>query len=316
MTRSAAKKLTAFQEDILRTLLYFDIFRHPLTAGEVYRFLPSNSTTPKEVSDACLRPPLAAIIQSGNGYYSLLPNAEHELLLRERVEKEQRARRYLSIAQVMARIIRRFPFVRGICVSGELSKGVASIDGDIDYLLITANDRLWIARTLLILFKKTFLLNSKKYFCLNHFVAERSVASRNRSLYAALEIATLIPLTDYDRYDSYQSANAWIRDYLPNARQNPGDSVVKINGANLLQRTLEFPFRGKLGDKLDEALRGYWKKIWRKRYPQYTEEERESLFQCERDVSTSYAGDFLPKIMSQYRFRLEKFGLQSFSETI
>jgi hypothetical protein len=316
MTPFTLNKLTTLQEDILRTILYFDIFQHPLTAGEVYRFLPSNSTTPKEVADACQRAPLTTFIHHDKGFYSLSSNGEHARLLKDRLSKEQRAHRYRFIARLMARIIRRFPFVRAVCVSGELSKGVASVNGDIDYLLITANDRLWIARTILILFKKTVLFNSKKYFCLNHFVSERSVESRNRNLYAALEIATLIPLTDYDRYLSYQSANSWIREYLPNVQPNPGDWLVKLNRVSLFQRILEFPMRGKLGDRLDAALREYWNNIWRKRYPQYTEKQRTSLFQCEPDVSTSYAGDFLPKIMTQYRLRLEAFRLQSTSRGI
>lgn len=311
MKRSTSCQLTNLQEDILRTILYFDVFHHPLTADEVYRYLPSNSTSPEDITDACQSAPLSAVIHSKNGFYSLSSNGEHARMSEERLNKEQRARRYRSVARLMARIMRRFPFVRGIFVSGELSKGVASENGDIDYVLITANDRLWIARALLIIFKKIFLFNSKKFFCLNHFVSERALESGDRSLYTALEIATLIPLTDYDRYLTYQSANAWIRGYFPNFQANRGDWLVESGAHNLIQRLLELPLRGKFGDWLDTALKDYWKGIWKKRYPMYTDEQRISLFRCETDVSTAYVGDFLPKVTAQYRSRLEAFHLES-----
>ena len=308
--------LTKLQEDILRTILYFDVFHHPLTADEVYRFLPSNSTTPGEILTACQRPPLSTFIQSDGTFYSPASNGELLRLAQERLRKEQRARRYLSIARFMARLIRRFPFVRGVCISGELSKGVASAKGDIDYLIITANDRLWIARTLLILFKKIFLLNRKKFFCLNHFVSERSFEYGNHSLYAALEVATLIPLTDYDRYLEYESANSWIREVLPNFVVNSGDGLIEFKRGSLVQRILEFPLRGAFGGQLDGMLMGYWKRVWKRRYPEYTEEQRASLFQCKNDVSTSYVGDFLPKVMTQYRMRLAAFHLKATSEGV
>ena len=311
MTASTSEKFTRFQEDILRTILYFDIFRHPLTAEEVYRYLPSDSTSPERITAECQRAPLSSFIRRETGYYTFAGNEKQYGLSEERLKKEERARGYRFAARFMARIIRRFPFVRGICVSGELSKGVASENGDVDYLIITANDRLWITRTLLILFKKLFLFNRKKFFCLNHFVSERSMATKERTLYSALEIATLIPLTDYERYLAYQEANAWIREYLPNSRAHSGDWLVGSGREGLIQRGLEYFLRGAFGDSLDNFLNEYWKRVWKRRYPEFSDEQRISLFRSEKDVSTSYVGDFLPKIMNQYRSRLESLGFES-----
>ncbi len=311
MTTSTSKDFTRYQKDILRTILYFDVFHHPLTADEVYRYLPSDSTSPEKISAEFHKAPLSSCIRSEAGFYSFSRNGGPADIFEERVLKEKRARRYRTVARLMARIIRRFPFVRGICLSGELSKGVASKNGDIDYLIITANDRLWIARTTLILFKKFFLFNRKKFFCLNHLVSERSMAAQERTLYAALEIATLIPLSDYDRYLSYLEANSWIREYLPNSRAHKGDWIVMSRRESLLQRVAEYFFRGRLGDRLDSLLNEYWKKVWKKRYPEFTDEQRMSLFRCEKDASTSYVGNFLPKIMNQYRMRLEAMGLET-----
>lgn len=43
-TRGPLQPSPLLQQDILRVLLYFDIFEHPLRAEEIYRFLPSDST--------------------------------------------------------------------------------------------------------------------------------------------------------------------------------------------------------------------------------------------------------------------------------
>ena len=87
-----------------------------------------------------------------------------------RQECNRRADRILPVAQRMARLIGSFPFIRGVFVSGSLSKHSMKADSDIDFFLITEPGRLWLARTLLVVFKKIFLFNSHKYFCVNYFV--------------------------------------------------------------------------------------------------------------------------------------------------
>ena len=66
-----------------------------------------------------------------------------------------------------AKFISKFPYIENVSISGALSKNYYNNDGDIDFFLITQPNRLWIARTLLIIYKKMFLLNSRKYFCVN-----------------------------------------------------------------------------------------------------------------------------------------------------
>ncbi len=298
--------MTPLQQDILRTILYFDIFKHPLDATEIYRFLPSDSTSPALVGQACRTQPLASFLSSDDTYFSVAGKRGHEGFVQARQEKERRARRYWRIARFMAHIIRLFPFVRCVCVSGELSKGVAASSGDIDFFIITSRNRLWISRTLLILFKKLVLMNRKKFFCLNHFISEDYLPARKKTIYDAMEIATLVPLSDYDLYLRYWKTNAWVRRLLPNATAHPGNLAGEIRGG-MFQRILEVPFRGTLGDRLDLWLMKLWSGIWRKRYPEYTEEKRNELFHCSRGLSTSYVGNFLPKILMQYRQRIEAF---------
>ena len=60
----------------------------------------------------------------------------------------------LGRAKWGASIIAAFPFVRAVGISGSLSKQYADENSDIDYFIITAANRLWIAKNLPAYFQK------------------------------------------------------------------------------------------------------------------------------------------------------------------
>ncbi len=297
----------------MRTLLYFDIFDHPLTVGEIHRFLPSNSVASASITRAFTAAPLDSLTVR-HGPYIAIRDAGGERARRmasERREKERRAHRLLSIARLMARLIGSFPFVRAVFVTGELSKGVAATGADIDYFIVTAPGRLWIARSILIAFKKIFLLNSKRFLCVNHIVSEDGLEEQIRNRYVATEIGTVLPLMSMELHDRYRASNEWVSAYLPNL------GTIRTSLAPVspllpapLRSMIEYPLRGSLGERLDRRLMNGWRRIWRRRYPTLTDEQRESLFRCERHISTAYAGDFQPKVQQAYLERLERFHLK------
>ena len=312
-TRGPLQPSPLLQQDILRVLLYFDIFEHPLRAEKIYRFLPSDSTSPAEIARACQSPPLAAFVGHKRGHFFI--GAASASFTEERSRREQLAEHRWRIATFMAKMIRKFPFVRAVFVSGELSKGVASKKGDIDFVIVTRANHLWICRTFLILFKKVFLLNSKKYFCLNHFVAEDYLAFDRRNIYSAIEIATLKPLVNPTLFKEYMAANAWITRFLPNWRVDPNLSGCRAVKGSRLQRFFEPFFPTHLADELDNFLMSRWQKIWRRRYAFLDDEERERLYECRKYLSTAYGEDFLRKILDAYCLRLERFGLNEDSRS-
>lgn len=297
---------TRLQKDIFRTLLYFDVFQHPLTPEEIYRFLPSNSTSVAEVTDACRTLPLSSLVANRDGFFSVADASPD--LPRARLIKERRAKRYWRVACMMGGMIRHFPFVHGVFVSGELSKGVLAKEGDIDFFVVTADRRLWIARSFLILFKKVFLFNSKKFFCINHFISESYFEVTDRNRYIAVEIATLRSIFNEELLHRYRHANTWILDYLPNAGVG-APSPNASRSRSFFQRFLEAPFSGTWGDRLDSALLSFWRRIWNRRYAHVPEAKRNELFRSEPFLSTAYGGDFLNQILREYRKRLRQHGL-------
>ncbi|HTY38970.1 MAG TPA: hypothetical protein VMH23_17765 [Bacteroidota bacterium] len=292
------------EERVLRVLLYFNIFNHPLTAGEILAFLPETESSIEELSDLLESEALRRHIKR-HGDYFLLRSAP-ESSVEQRIFKESVARRRLVVASFVARFIGLFPYVRCVMLSGELSKGVASKNSDIDFVVVTRPGRLWLCRSFLILFKKTVLLNSRRYFCLNHFVAEDNLEVGLRNIYSATEIATLKPLYNRKRYEEYMANNVWIKEYFPNLSLSSRPVVrEQLPSATVRRR----PLPSRVIDRFDRWLMHRWRALWQVRYANLDREELHHKFRCDVSLSTAYGVDYQRKVLAQYAHKLRQYGI-------
>ena len=301
------KQTTRLQCDILSTLAYFDVFDHPLRVSEIYRFLPSNGVAESAIQTACSTEPLKSRLSNVGDLYFLSNRSED--LVPQRRTKELHAQRLWKAAIVMSHIIRRFPFVRGVFVSGELSKGVASKNSDIDFFIVTAENRVWLCRSLFAIFKKIFLFNRKKFFCYNLITSERHLGIAEQNIYTAVEVVTVKPLFNEDLYKNFMKANSWTAQYLPNAESATQAARHKIPGIFLFERILTAIVPPEKLDALDRWMMEKWKTIWKRRYHELSPDELDQRFQCQRNLSTAYVGDFLHRVMDRYRHRLDRYGI-------
>lgn len=309
--RQLDERTAALQSDILRTLLYFDIFDHPLKLPEILQFLPSNSVTLKDLRSAFLSQPLNnQVTQNGEFYYV---KGRPESIVDQRAEKERRAHRMMRIARIVSRIVRQLPFVRAVFVSGELAKGVAGKHSDIDFVIVTARNRVWIVRTLCTVFKKAFLFNRKKFFCYNHIVSEQRLDVADRNIYTAIEVVTLRPMVNGELFGKFLSVNSWTQGFLPNSLSSSSAELPKHESTTLLERTVDAVVPSTTLDAIDNWLLKQWRHAWIRRYPKLTPMKRSQLFQCNADVSTAYVQDFLETIIGQYELRLQEYNLTSSS---
>ncbi len=297
----SSRTLSPVDEEILRVLLYFDIFSFPLTAHEIARYAHFPGLTSERVRERCTSGPLQATVQCDAGLMSLSGRSVE--IRTRRIVNEKRARTYLRIAGFMAAIIHCFPFVRAVFLSGELSKGVASPDSDIDFVVVTAERRLWIVRTLLILFKKILLLNSKRFFCINHLVSERHLGTESRNLAVAYELATLRPLSGTEMHRRYVGSNTWLAAVFPNLPSPAEDSLPRSAVS-----PRRHPASGVL-DSLDRWLLSRWTYVWERRYRHLPIEQRRRQYRSTEYVSTAYGVDYFERVEKEYRVRLAAHGL-------
>lgn len=246
---------------ILKVLVYFDMFRYPLTKAELFSFLDHKADAVK--FNECLK----TLVNSGKifeleEYYSLQPD---QSLSTRRKKGNREACRLQEIAQKIASLLYKFPYVRAVGVSGSVSKNFADEHADIDYFIITKANRLWIARTFLHLFKKLpFVKNRNEHYCMNYFVDEAELAIEEKNIYTATELYTIIPAAGDDIMMNFFANNSWAFEFLPNRSLPKVNEDLKKSGS-WSKRTLEWLFNNKLGDRLDDYLFMLTSKRWKKK---------------------------------------------------
>src|SRR6202022_4223033 len=88
---------------------------------------------------------------------------------------------------------------------------------DIDFFIITKANRLWIARTLMHLFKKlTFLTGHQGWYCMNYYVDEEALQIEEKNIFTATELITLLPVCGNGTMEEFFRANNWASSYFPN----------------------------------------------------------------------------------------------------
>src|SRR5688572_16924359 len=157
---------------VLKVLAYFDLFNYPLLKEEVHFFL-DHAVRKEAVDGAIDQLCIAGCIYQHGDFISLSTDGS---LVTRRLKGNNHARTLLDTAYKVSSLLYRFPFVRGIGISGSLSKNFADDKADIDFFIITSANRLWIARTLMHLFKKlSYLAGRQHWFCMNYYVDEESL---------------------------------------------------------------------------------------------------------------------------------------------
>ncbi|MES1220611.1 MAG: hypothetical protein ABUT20_34230 [Bacteroidota bacterium] len=245
------------KKDILAALTYFNMFDYPLKKREIYLFLGHKEEIKK--FDEALNQLIdeSAIFKIGN-YYSLFNNYA---LAERRTKGNEKAAIMLKKAEKAAAFISSFPFVTGVAVSGSLSKKFADEDADIDFFIITSANRLWIARTLLHIFKKfTFLFNLQNLFCMNYFIDEAELCILEKNIYTATEVTTILPLRGNSAFEMFYKTNNWTNKFLPNKYMHV--SVAKEIKKTWLRNVTERIFNNRPGNALDTFLMKMTARSW------------------------------------------------------
>lgn len=245
------------EQDILATLSYFDLFDYPVTQTEIFQFA-QNTYTYEELSDGLHQLLASSWVYRLDDFYSL--RNDHRLVARRRAGNA-RARDMMKTADRIASFLSAFPFVRGVAVSGSLSKNFADEGSDIDFFIITAENKLWLARSFMHLFKKlTFLLKKQDWFCMNYYIDESALQIREKNTYTATEVVTLIPLRGIDAFQKFQARNKWSRHFLPNHTMKV--SYVQAVKKPWVKQCIEIMLRNPLGNLADHLLMRLTAKRW------------------------------------------------------
>lgn len=274
----------------LKTLLYFSIFNHPLKKDEIYTF---SSVEDKVILETELSHLIKnKVIFKIDDFYLC---SEKDSFVRKRVHGNKMANDIFPKAKRISKFIAKFPFVKGVGISGSLSKGYHDENSDIDFFIITAPERLWVARTLLVLYKKVFLLNSRKYFCVNYFIASDSLEISEKNKFTATELITLIPMFGKETFNSFYSKNLWVEEYFPNYNKNGHE--IDATKKPLLSRLLETILKTTFGAFVDQFLMKLTYGKWKQKFKSIDKKDFDIAMKSTKGVSKHHPNNFQRKVI-------------------
>lgn len=247
---------------------YADIFDYPLKEDELEKWQISSfviARSPATRGDEAIsktkemrwqRPDLIGTHNDNlcvtNDAYYRLPGREKIIKLRQ--QREKFSQQKLLIAQQVVKFLQKIPFIKLIAVTGALAMENSPKDDDIDLLIITEKNRLWLTRLLatitLELLRKRRHPQDKKFrnkVCLNMFLDEEYllVPHKEQNLYTAHEICQVKPIYNQSQtYEKFMLANTWAGKYLPNGidtrcNKEKAHNILISQYLNIVLDTLE-----------------------------------------------------------------------------
>lgn len=238
---------TTVLQSVFHTLAYADVFDYPLTAPEVYRYLISTKGTFEEVTCALSD---ESLFSQSSQYFTL---RGRESIVQTRKRRAQIASRLWRKAVRYGRLVASLPFVKMVAITGSLAVNNTDEGKDVDYMIVTAPNRLWTCRALSLLVARFAKLEGIS-LCPNYLVTTNALELKEHSLYVAHELAQMIPISGMEIYTEIRDRNDWIDDYLPNASGVSGLSkgAELVKKFSIIQRVMEMFFSTPFGRWLEK----------------------------------------------------------------
>lgn len=231
--------------DLIKTFIYFAIFKHPLTKEEAKNFCQYKTNNIDSDLELLVQKKLLYKIDD---YY--LPY-NHESWVKRRIKGNLKAVEKMEKARKMSKILSQFPFVRSVMISGSLAKGYMDETSDIDFFVIMKPGNIAISKAMIGLFRRFF---AKKSLCVNYMISEDNLYISKHNIYTAVEMATLIPLIDSGLFTTFIKKNLdWVREFLPNSII--AENTILPMKMGTIKRFSEYILSTSLADVFDEKLR-------------------------------------------------------------
>lgn len=269
-------------DSIVKTLAYFDIFDHPLTKEELFKFL----WKPPKIAYIDFLEELDDIINNNinlengrNGEmekykirykdsFFFLSGRKKIIKIRKSKTVDNDKKRKIVIRAVKK--IRYVPFVKAVLLCNNSSFEMAKENSDIDVVIIIKHKRLWIGRLLVTLLLSLFRLRRNKIkitnrICLSFYTTDinldfSKLTITNPDIGLAYWIMQFSSLYDPENFCSQlKKSNVWIKPYLPNAFleiNKIGFSPVNDNWLSLIGKKFwQTAWSGVYGDMIEKQAR-------------------------------------------------------------
>jgi predicted nucleotidyltransferase len=285
--------------ETIKTILYFSIFRYPLKVDEIHSYTNYHSMDDTQAELQLLIN--QKILTKVDEFFVYANDLES---VTKRLKGNLNAKKAMIIAKERALFISKFPFVESVGVSGSLSKGYYDNESDIDFFVITQPNKLWICRTFLMLYKKLFLLNSRKYFCINYFVASNQLEIEEKNRFTATELKTLIPMQGKTIFEKFYQNNNWVTNYFSKFNYDL-QNVPEIKKP-IICKGFEWILGTNLGNIFDELFKSITLRKWKSKFSFLNEEDFKIALKSTKNISKHHPSHFQKKVILSLNSKLEE----------
>lgn len=202
---------------IILTLAYSGQFYQGLTSEQLYLRLISKKYIPfAEFSYALIQLVRRKLVYFHSGKYQLhaVPIVEYPGFYSRKKEID-----------LFVRVAGFIPWIQAIAITGSVAAGTIRRNDDIDFLIITKSNSLWLVRPLIVLFgllsgrRRSWYKEEPRSWCFNFWLEETELSfqKNRRTIYTAFELfqAKFV----FDRTQNIEKTmwiqNEWIRSLLP-----------------------------------------------------------------------------------------------------
>jgi hypothetical protein len=215
------------KENILNTVIYYDVLNYPLTAFEFWQYLtvPGGDATEKgkcslgDIIEVLDSEEIKKHIEEFRGFYFLKGRKNWAV---KRIQNDKNSIAKFKIAEKVAWWLRFVPFVRIIAVTGTLAMKNPKIGSDIDFFVVLEKGRIFTGRLLVTVI--VHLLGTRRYgkkiknrICLNYFITTGSLEIERQDVFGANEYSFVYPIFGFDFFQKFCETNAgWIKEFKPN----------------------------------------------------------------------------------------------------
>lgn len=257
------------QKNILKTIIWFDLFDYPLKLEELYCYLISNVKYSKEdVQKGIVElVDMGKIKEKDNMYFFL--NREH--IINTRQERYPESLNKIQKAKKAIKFLSYLPFIRAVFLCNVLGYLNAKKQDDIDFLIITESNKIWTARWFATGFFKLLNLRPtpkvvEDKFCFSFYVSEKGMNLEDIKLkddiYLTQWFSGLLPIYDSKDYlEQFLQSNNWVKKELLNYKDVYTTERLKFKlktkntvVQNILEKMFGFKFFEKIFKKIQLAI--------------------------------------------------------------
>jgi hypothetical protein len=286
------------RDAVCATVIYADLFDFALTEREIERDVLFVDAEPSELSAAIAENHRIGRLVVESGFITL-PDRERLVDLRRWTAK--RSAEIWPAAHRFGRILAALPFVRMVGVTGSLAADNPRTGADVDYLLITAPGRVWLARAGAIA-AVHLATRAGTTICPNYLLSTNALALDQTDLYTAHELLQMVPLSGPAVYQTFLGANAWATSFLPRRARYARVPPERQPLGRALGTAGETLLLGPLGEHLDR-----WE--WRRKSARLRQSRGQARFT--RDVCAGHYGKHRDAVLHGFRERCERVGIET-----